>query len=107
LNTGSIIESAGYTITPHSVLHNGERVHLTCGENIILHTIAGARGTPVRRSDLGERADLNCNSIKPMVRNIRHKLPGVPIRTERGFGYQWSEPVEERHDVLPKVGAGA
>lgn len=81
----------GWTIAPDYAERDGERVHLTPSEAIVLHSIAAARGRILTDAVLRERCDSEAESniIKVTICHLRQKLPGVPIETAWGTGYRW------------------
>lgn len=78
-----IVEMAGWRIDPRNMAatFNGERVHFTPSEFVILHTLVCAGSNLVSRDALMERmgSEADSNSLQVLLFRVRSKIAGTPI----------------------------
>ncbi|HHG6293982.1 TPA: response regulator transcription factor [Streptococcus suis] len=93
---GDIIEAADIQIHPSSVaVYMAEEVQLTKKEYEILLYLAKRRGKIVNRDHLmlgiWGYTELDSRVLDNHIKNLRKKLPSLPLRTVIGRGYQVEE----------------
>lgn len=79
-----------WMISPTMVARAGRRIHISPAQNVILHTIASARGDYVRTEALANRAECTDDSVAVLVHRLRRNLPDVPIESAIARGYRWT-----------------
>lgn len=97
LKADAPLVSGDWRITPHGLSFKGRPIPLTAYQAIIVHSIASARGRPVKWTALAERidSDTDTNSTQVLLHRARRAAPGIPIRTIYRAGYVWDAPVQE------------
>lgn len=83
-----------YDISRNILIRDGNSVHLTSAEAVLLRTLAINANTPVQRSQLSndERGHSNPRTIDVQVTRLRRKIESDPrqpryLQTVRGTGY--------------------
>ena len=75
-----------------TVYWQGEKMPLTKKEYEILQTLAKRKGHLVTRDQLMNTiwgySELDSRVLDNHIKNIRKKIPGVPLKTITGMGYQ-------------------
>lgn len=88
------VDIGRWQLQPHEVRFDGKPLKLTQSETLFLHTLASARGRPVKYEIMAERISEAPNAlcvVRVHACHLRKKLPAVPFKTVWGVGFQWSD----------------
>lgn len=82
-----------WTVSVDEARLDGDILHLTSCEVLLLHAVAAMHPRPVRRSAVRERvssAENADNIVSVMICRLRRKLGAdMPVETVRGVGLRW------------------
>ncbi len=80
-----------YDLTSRTILQNGQPILLTRKEMSLLELLINNRNLPVEHANILDHVwpDVLVGeaSIRALVRRLRQKLPGLPVKTVSGVGY--------------------